>query len=191
MNIRYTKEEKLQIRLMFEQGKSDEQIAETMGRPLGGVLYMRRKMGLHRPDAVELTRQKGHQWTEEEELFIRNFWREKSDRWMAAKLGVSESAYKHKRQRMSETTLGAKKPMLKEWTRRKGLRHSWTFAEEQYLIEHYPWHSAAEIAKELGRKENAIQWKAKRLGLKKAYIAGRRGYGPIENYYEHLITSKK
>lgn len=191
MNIRYTKEEKLQIRLMFEQGKSDEQIAETMGRPLGGVLYMRRKMGLHRPDAVELTRQKGHQWTEEEELFIRNFWREKSDRWMAAKLGVSESAYKHKRQRMSETTLGEKKPMIKEWTRKKGRRLSWTFMEEQYMIEHYPWHSAAEIGKVLGKRENTIQCKAKRMGLKKAYNPGRRGYGPIENYYEHLITSKK
>lgn len=185
MKEKYTKEEKLQMRLMFEQGKSDEQIAEVMGRTLCGVAYMRRKMGLHRPDAVELTRQKGHQWTEEEELFIRNFWKEKSDRWLAAKLGVSLAALKKKRQRMSETTLGEKKRMTKDWERQKGKRRSWKFSEEQYMIEHYPWHSAAEIGEALGRKENAIQYKAYRMGLKKAYIPGRRGYGPIENYYEH------
>lgn len=183
---RYTKEEMLQIRLMFEQGKSDEEMAEALGRKLTGLQYKRRRMGLHRPDAVELTKAVSHQWTEEEELFIRNFWREKSDRWMAAKLGVSLSSYKHKRQRMSETMLGPKKRMVKEWTRRKGLRQSWTFTEEQYLTEHYPWHSAAEIAKVLHRKENAIQWKAKRMGLKKAYYPGRRGYETMATNYVRM-----
>lgn len=182
---RYTKKELIQIKLMFEQGKSDEEIAEALGRTLTGLLYKRRQMGLHRPDAVELTKAKGHQWTDEEELFITNYWREMTDAWMAKKLGVSVSAYKHKRKRMKIKTLGGEKPAgyIKSWERKKGVRRSWTFKQEEFLKEHYPTHSAAEIAKVLKRNENAIQWKAKRLGLKKEYNPGRRGYEPIESYY--------
>lgn len=182
---RYTAEEKLQLRTMFEQGKSDEAIAEAMGRTVIGVQYMRRKMKLFRPDAVEISREKGHQWTEEEELFISNYWKTQTDSWMAKKLGVSVSAYKHKRRRMKVQTLGGEKPAgyIKNWERAKGRRRTWTFKQEEFIREHYPTHSAAEIAQYLGRGENAIQWKAKRMGLKKAYISGRRGYERIENYY--------
>ena len=46
LKTRYTDKEKMQLRLMFEQGKSDEAIAEAMGRTVIGVQYMRRKMKL-------------------------------------------------------------------------------------------------------------------------------------------------
>lgn len=182
---RYTDKEKMQLRLMFEQGKSDEEIAEAIGRTLIGVTFKRRKMGLMRADAIELNKVNCHQWTEEEELFITSYWREMTDSWMAKKLGVSVSAYKHKRKRMKVQTLGGEKPAgyIKNWKGKKGVRRSWTFKQEEFMKEHYPTHSAAEIAKYLNKSENAVQYKASRMGLRKNYIAGRRGYEKIERYY--------
>lgn len=188
---RYTKKELEHLRILFKQKKSDEQIAAIMGRGVTGIRQKRRKLGLHRPDAVAISIKKGHKWTEEELQFIRNFWRTQSDEWMAKKLGVSVCSYKHKRQKMSVQTLEGKKRLVKTWTHKKGRRDTWTYNQEEFLRENYPTHSAKELSAYLGRKENAIQWKAKRMGLKKAYNPGRGGYEPIEQYYNHETFKPK
>lgn len=188
---RYTAKELEHLRILFTQKKSDEQIAAIMGRGVTGIRQKRRKLGLHRPDAVAISIKKGHKWTEEELQFIRNFWRTQSDEWMAKKLGVSVSSYKHKRQKMSVQTLEGKKRLVKTWTHKKGRRDTWTYNQEEFLRENYPTHSAKELSAYLGRKENAIQWKAKRMGLKKAYNPGRGGYEPIEQYYNHETFKPK
>lgn len=181
---KYTEQELEHIRLLFKQKKTDEEIARIMGRGVEGIKAKRRQLGLNRPDAVAI--KNGHNWTEDELQFIRNYWRTKTDKWMAKKLGVSVSAYKHKRQRMTTLTLtGREKPAgyIKRWTHAKGRHVTWTYTQEEFLKEHYPHHSAKELAKYLGRKENTIQCKAHRMGLKKAYNPGRKGYQPIEQYY--------
>lgn len=180
---RYTDSELEHLRTLFKQKKSDEQIASIMGRGLQGIKAKRRQLGLHRPDAVAISIKKGHKWTDDDLLFIRNYWREQTDRWMARKLGVSVSSYKHKRQKMVVQTLEGRRRLVKTWTHKKGRRDTWTYNQEEFLREHYPTHSAKQLMPYLGRDENAIQWKAKRMGLKKAYNPGRKGYPPVEQYY--------
>ena len=174
------------LRILFRQKKSDEEMSAILGRGIEGVRAKRRKLGLHRPDAVDISIKRGHKWTDDDLQFIRNYWNTKTDRWMAAKLGVSVSAYKHKRQRMTVPSLsGRPKPAkyIKHWTHHKGRHDTWTYNQEEFLREHYPTHSAKQLMPYLGRDENAIQWKAKRMGLKKAYNPGRAGYPPVEQYY--------
>ena len=89
------------------------------------------------------------------------------------------------RQRMAVCTPDGTRRLVKSWTHRKGRHDTWTFNQEEFLREHYPTHSAAELSAYLGRRENAIQYKAHRMGLKKAYIPGRKGYKPIEQYYDN------
>lgn len=184
---RYTKNELTQLRLLFEQGKSDESIAAIMGRGVTGIQQKRRQLGLHRPDAVAISIKNGHhKWTKDELEFIRNYWRTKSDKWMAKKLGVSLDSYRQKRLRMKTLSLtGREVPAryIKRWTQSKGRHVTWTYNKEVFLRENYPTHSAKELAKYLGLKENAIQCKAYRMGLRKDYNPGRKGYPPIENYY--------
>lgn len=180
---RYTASELEQLRILFNQKKSDEQIAAIMGRGVEGIRYKRRLLGLHRPDAVAISQKKGHKWTEEELQFIRNYWRTQSDEWMAKKLGVTVNVYKHKRHKMTATTMDGRKRLVKTWTQRKGRHDTWTYNQEEFLRENYPTHSAKELGKYLGRKENAIQCKANRMGLTKAFNPGRNGYEPIEKYY--------
>ena len=180
---RYTEDEIEHLRILFKQKKSDEEIASIMGRGVEGIRYKRRRLGLHRPDAVAISVKKGHKWTKDELQFIRNFWNKKTDRWMASKLGVSVRTYKHKRQRMVIVTIEGRKRLIKKWTQAKGRRLTWTYNQEEFLRENYPTHSAKELAEYLGRKENAVQYKAKRMGLKKAFSPGRKGYGPVEKYY--------
>lgn len=184
----YTSKEIEHLRILFKQKKSDEEIAAIMGRGLQGIKAKRRQLGLHRPDAVAISIKNGHKWTKDELEFIRNYWRTQSDEWMAKKLGVTVSTYKHKRQRMTVSTLSSKPKnagYIKRWTQAKGRHDTWTYNQEEFLRENYPTHSAKELTKYLGRGENAIQWKAKRMGLKKAFIPGRKGYKPIETYYDN------
>ena len=182
---RYTAKELEHLRILFRQKKSDDEIAAIMGRGINGIRQKRRQLGLHRPDAVALTAKHCHRWTEDELLFIRNYWRTKTDKWMAQKLGVSLASYKKKRQRMAVCTPDGIRRLVKSWTNRKGRHDTWTFNQEEFLREHYPTHSAAELSAYLGRRENAIQYKAHRMGLKKAYNPGRKGYKPIEQYYDN------
>lgn len=191
---RYTKKELEHLRILFKQKKSDEQIAAIMGRGVTGIRQKRRQLGLHRPDAVDISIKNGHNWTEDELRFIRNYWRTKSDKWMAKKLGVSVSSYKHKRQRMKTLSLTGREVSaryIKRWTHQKGRHDTWTYNQEEFLRDNYPTHSAKELAKYLGRGENAIQWKAKRMGLKKAFNPGRKGYKPIEQYYNPTTFKPK
>lgn len=183
----YTFSEIEQLRNLFNQNKSDEEIASIMGRGIEGIKAKRRRLGLLRPDAVEISIKNGHNWTKNDLQFICNYWRTKSDKWMAEKLGVSVSSYKHKRQRMILTSpTGHVKParFIKHWTHKKGSHITWTFNQELFLRENYPTHSAKDLAAYLGRNENAIQWKAKRMGLKKNFNPGRKGYEPLEQYYD-------
>ena len=164
---RYTDADKEWLTLLFEQGKSDSEIAAIMGRTETGVSQKRRALRLHRPDAIALTMEKAHRWSKDDLLFINNYWRDLTDRQMARKLGVTLSTYKHKRQRMG---------FFKDWEQRKDRRRTWSFSDELFLRENYGTRSAKDIAEHLHRKENTIQCKAHRLGLKKDYIPGRRGY---------------
>lgn len=150
---RYTATELEHLRILFKQKKSDEQIAAIMGRGVCGIRQKRRQLGLHRPDAVAIGIKKGHKWTEDELQFIRNYWRTKSDEWMAKKLGVTVSSYKHKRRKMTIQTLDGRKRLVKAWTHRKGRHDTWTHNQEEFLREHYPTHSAKELSAYLGRKE--------------------------------------
>lgn len=120
-------------------------------------------------------------WTNDELMFIRNFWREKSDKWMANKLGVPIHIYKYRRQRLK---------LFKPWTIRKGRRTSWTYAQEVFLCTYYPTHSAKDIARHLNRSIDAIRHKAKRMNLKKNFNPGRRGFRPIDNYYNNPQKNK-
>lgn len=175
------------MRILFRQGKSDEEIAGIMGRGKTGVERKRQEMGLHKPDAIALGRKKWHKYTADELEFIKNWWDKKSDKWMARKLGVGVDAYRAVRRRMSEKSLSGKKretPLKKTWTQQKGMRKTWTYAQEEFLREHYPTKDTAEIARILGRKPAAIIDKAKRIGIKKAYKPGARGYEPIDGYYK-------
>lgn len=165
---RYKKKELVRIAALYMAGKSDAEIAEEIGRTEIGVRVQRQMMGLMRPDAVELS--EGHKWTEADEEFIRNNWREFSDAWMAKKLGVTKAAYKHKRMRLG---------YIKEWKREKGRLETWTEAEIRFLRTYYPNHSSDDIAKYMPHNAMAIQSKASRMGIKKAYQAGRRGYPPL------------
>lgn len=169
---RYTAKDIKWLQLLFKQGRTDSEIAQIMGRPLTGIVQKRRKLRLHRPDCIAITQASCHHWDEDELEFIYNFWRELSDTRMARKLGVTLSCYKHKRLSMG---------LRKEWERRKGRRRTWSFNDELFLRENYGTRSAKEIAKYLNRKENAVQYKAYRLGLSKDYHPGRRGYQPIGN----------
>jgi hypothetical protein len=168
---RYTAKDKEWIKTLFDQGRTDAEIASIMGRTEVGIMVKRRQMGLHRPDCVAISQAAGKKWSKEELTFIRNYWKELSDLRMAKKLRVSVSCYKHKRQRMGLT---------KDWEQKKGRRRSWTFSQELFLTQNYATHSAADIARHLGKKENTVQYKAKRMGLKKDYIPGRKGYKALE-----------
>lgn len=187
----YTQQELDTIRLLFEAGKSDEEIAQALGRPLTGVKVKRVKLRLLRPDAVEISLRTAHRWTKEEEEFILNFWREKSDKWMARKLGVTIAQYSKKRCKMKYYADGKNERCIKTWTQQKGKRQGWTFNQEEFLKEYYPTHSAEEIGRYLGKKPNAVQTKAHRMGIKKAYIAGYHGYPPIEQYYDTKTFTPK
>lgn len=177
----YTEDELNSIRLLFEAGKSDEEIAQAIGRPLTGVKIKRTQMRLLRPSAVELSKRHAHKWTKDEEEFILNFWREKSDKWMAKKLGVTLAQYKKKRSRMKNS----KGRLIKTWTQRKNYHNAWTFNQEEFLREKYPYHSAGEIARYLGKSVTSVWTKAHRMGLCKGYNAGRKGYPLIEQYYDN------
>ncbi len=148
----YTAKEIEHLRILFKQKKSDEEIAAIMGRGLQGIKDKRRQLGLHRPDAVAISIKNGHKWTKDELEFIRNYWRTQSDEWMAKKLGVTVSTYKHKRQRMTVSTLSGKPKnagYIKRWTQAKGRHDTWTYNQEEFLRENYPTHSAKELTKYL------------------------------------------
>lgn len=154
---RYTEKELLHIRLLFEQGKSDSEIAAIMGRTEIGVRLKRQKLRLFRPDCVAMTVEKS-KWNKEMELFITNYWKDLTDLQMARKLGVTRQAYKRKRQRMG---------FFKYDEQRKDRRRTWTFTEELFMIENHGKLTAKQIGKHLGRHYTAINTKAMRMGITK------------------------
>lgn len=93
----YSEKEIQRLRILFHQKKSDEQIADIMGRTPRSVADHRRKVGLTYPSAVDMAVKKSKHFTPAEVDFICNFWEEKTDRWMANKLRVTEAVYKNKR----------------------------------------------------------------------------------------------
>lgn len=180
---RYTEKELVWITRLFEQGRSDEEIATTVGRTVYGIRWKREKMGLFRPSAIEISKQQGHKWTDEEILFIKNYWNSQTDEWMAKKLGVTVRVYRLKRQKMTVNTIDGSKRLLKSWIHRKGRHITWTWGQEEFLREHYPTHGAADIARYVGHTKKAVIHKANRMGITKDYKPGEKGYPPVEQYY--------
>lgn len=180
---RFSKKEIAWIKTLFEQGRSDEDIALTLGRSVGGVCRKRGQMGLYRPDAIAISIEQGHKWTDEEILFIKNYWNSQTDEWMAKKLGVTVRVYRWKRQKMTVNTIDGSKRLLKSWIHRKGRHITWTWAQEEFLREHYPTHGAADIAHYVGHTKKAVIHKANRMGITKDYKPGEKGYPPVEQYY--------
>lgn len=164
----YTAAELEQLRLMFAQGRTDEEMSRALCRSMESIMRHRYRLGLKRPGACERSVEQGHRWTEEETQFVRNYWREKSDRWMAAKLGVPVGVYRRKRRSLEYCAPdGQKRRCLKSRYRQKGMRRTWRFAEEQYLIDHYAALTAEEIARRLGKKPHSVRNKVAYLGLRK------------------------
>lgn len=168
----YTEKEKEWLRILFEQKKSDEEISAIMGRTVRSVADQRRKLRLKRLTISEVAHMKSKKWTKYEIDFICNYWKEKSDTWMARKLGVTYGVYKKKR-----LELGFRKPEKLK----RGIRKTWTYAEEEFMKEHYPTHNAKDIARHLKRHSaQGVIEKAKKLGLRKAYSPGCRGFADID-----------
>ena len=168
----WTEREVLHLKLLFGQGRSDEQIALTLGRTACGVGCMRRRNRLNRPTVIEI-RRKRNRWTKEEEEFIRLWWRELSDEKIGRKL--RKSAWRVQRKRLS---MGFKKERRDIPGRRRG----WGYRDEETLKELYPRHSAKEIQRYLRDRhtEKSIQQKAAALGLRKE----KRGRClTVEEYY--------
>ena len=167
---RWTPAELEQLAILFSQHNSDEKIASILNRTTLSVKIKRRQLRLFYPDAVDIAIENSHRYTDEECDFIRYYYQKKSDTWMAKKLRVSIHSYKHQRARMNLKKMDQQK---------KGLRRSWHFKEEQFLIDHYKDASYKDIAKILKRKENTVAYKAYRLGLRKPNNVGRRGFEPL------------
>ena len=184
MKEHYTESEVRQLQVLFEQKKTDAEIAAIMGRPVSGIKSKRQTLRLLRPTIVDIKKSKAHKWKDEEEIFIRNYWRTKSDRWMAKKLGVSVSVYKAKRRSMTTRVDGKLQRLVDNRWGKKGCRRTWTFNQEEFLKQHYPTHSSADLARYLGRTPTAIIKKANTMGLKKDFFPGKQGYPPIEPYYD-------
>ena len=179
---RYTAKEIEQLRILVAQGNSDEQIAAVMGRTPRSVADHRRRLGLLRMSAADMAAKKSKHWTRDEVDFICNFWNEKTDKWMAKKLRVTEAVYKNKRHELG---------FYKHWLHKKGLRRSWTFSEEEFLRQHYHNHSAKDIAAHMQGRHSpyAIKLKAAKLELRKEYRPGRHGFSPIDlrdPYYQPI-----
>lgn len=183
MKEHYTDSEVRQLQVLFDQKKTDAEIAAIMGRPVSGIKSKRQTLRLLRPTIVDIKKKKAHKWKDWEELFIRNYWRTKSDRWMAKKLGVSLAVYKAKRRSMTTYVDGRRCSLDKGRFHKKGIRQTWTYNQEQFLIEHYPTHSAKDIARYVGHSRQAVIKKANTMGLKKAYFPCPNSYPPIESYY--------
>lgn len=185
MNYRtaYTAKEIEQLRILFAQGNSDEQIAAVLGRSEFSIRNKRLQLGLKHPNAADMAAEKAKHWSPDEELFIRNYWQQKSDSWMAKKLRVKLNIYIYKRKKMG---------LKKNWRVKPGIRHSWKFTDEEFLRQHYGRHSCQDIAAHLGGRHSidSIYKKALRLGLKKDYCNCGKHYPLIDANYQPIERSE-
>ena len=174
---RYTAAETEQLRILFAQGLSDEEIAAVIGRTAPSVYGRRLRLGLKHPNAADMAAANAKHWTEDEVLFIKNYWKLKTDIWMANKLGVKLNAYVYKRKQMG---------LKKNWRVKSGIRQSWKFADEEFLRKHYGRHSCQDIADHLDGRYTvaAIYRKARILGLTKDYCNCGKRYPLIDDNYQ-------
>ena len=161
---RWDSSQEAQLRILFSQKKSDEQIAEIMGRTKSAVETRRIKLGLLYHTAIDIAVKKSHKWTEDEIQFIRLYWLSKKNKWMTRKLGVSVTQYKYIRKRLG---------LLKENRQHLDDRR-YTPLEKYYIEIAYGVIQATRIAKTLHRKPRAILTYAQRHGLKSPYCRNRK-----------------
>lgn len=176
---KWTEKEVLQVRLLMEQGKSDEEIAAIVGRTARAVAERRKRNGWRRENCVDLAIKNRTTWTKHELKFIRLYWRNLTDKKIAAKLRKSAALVRDKRLEM-----GFKKAYMKK----KGLRRGWTYADEETVRRFYGRHSAEDIRRYLTGKHTAagVRQKAFAMGLKKEVWAGRGRLETIAEYYSRL-----
>lgn len=62
MKEHYTDSEVRQLRGLFEQKKTDAEIAAIMGRPISGIKSKRQTLRLLRPTIVDIKKKKAHKW---------------------------------------------------------------------------------------------------------------------------------
>lgn len=157
----WTSTEELQLKLLYQQGKSDKQIAAILGRPSEQCIKTRRiKLGMKKKTICQLRHIKAKKWNCHEEEFIRNYYRQKSDEWMANKLKVTVSEYGSKRRSMGLS----KSYVAGRYS--NGERRGWTYMEDEFLRTWYSDYSAALIASYIGKKVGCVRRRAFVLGLK-------------------------
>lgn len=183
-NGNWTESEVLQVRLLMEQGKSDEEIAAIVGRTAKAVARKRQRKGWKRDRHMELVEKAT--WTRHELEFIRLYWRELTDKKLAAKLGKSVAAVRRKR-----TLMGFRK----DWEVKEGRRRSWSYEDEEMVRRFYGRHGAEDIRRYLRGKHTVtgIRQKAQNMGLKKEEWGkwGRRGLESIAEYYQRMKSGQR
>lgn len=102
----------------------------------------------------------GSKWTEKEENFIKENWREKSDRELSKKLDRSINAIRNRRQK-----LDIRRPESHSGKFNQGIE--WTKEKKEFLKENYEDMAYKEIANQLNTSTQAIKDKAARLNLEK------------------------
>lgn len=156
---RWDSTQEAQLRILFSQKKTDEQIAEIMGRTKFSVQSRRLKLGLLHPTATDIARKKSHKWTDDEIQFIRLYWLTKKNKWMARKLGVTVPQYKYIRNRLR---------LMKD-NRQQLDDRRYTPLEKYYIEIAYGVIPATRIAKTLNRTPRSILIYAHRHGHKSPY----------------------
>ena len=181
-NGQWTESEVLQVRLLMEQGKSDEEIAAIVGRTAGAVARKRLMNGWKRDSHMDLVEKTT--WTRHELEFIRLYWREVTDKKLAAKLGKSVAAVRRKRTQMG---------FRKDYEIKKGRRRCWSYEDEETVRRFYGRHGAEDIRRYLRGKHTVtgIRRKAQNMGLKKEEWWGRSGLESIAEYYSRLKSGQR
>lgn len=94
-------------------------------------------------------------WTEKDSEYIRENYKEKTDKELADELGKSRQSVCERRLRM-----GLNK-------RKGGEKRKWTEKEKQYVRENYKEKTDKELAEEINRTINSICQQRLKMGLKK------------------------
>jgi hypothetical protein len=134
------------------QRKTDEELAEELGKSKGEVRGKRRRMGLKKPVGAE--------WTDDEIRKIEEEYQEKTDEELAEELGKTKGEVRGERRRM-----GLKKL-------RSNAKDDWSNKEIEWLKDNYDTMSDKELSLELDKPEHKIQSKRYQLNLKKDYRNG-------------------
>lgn len=118
--------------------------------------------------------------------FISNYWNEKSDEWLAQKLGVTKEAVERKRQAMG---------LKRERKPCAGGRRSdsWPEIELEYLKMGYGRVHTHRMAEALGRIEQTVRTRARKLGLSGSgmWIRDPCEVGMTEEEYKEFLALER